>query len=281
MDKSARRGNYNDGRAEQSESDNKNINNEITVFFECPRDIKLMWKVGTFAESICAMCRQRGWPVHGEWIDAGFEVQIQGGDLELLQQQIDAIACTAQQMHSGLRVVLKVQRATEMPDPATEPIRFGLGLSPRLTKRLLMTLPAGAYVVSNRWGGDCGPVFAAQIPTDRVDRLNLWVLTRQVGADGFVCRVVWSEEDFTLLCGDIGSKGAEQSDHLFLRQKLTLGLLRSLPEGTPIRSNIIGIFNERVPAPRDVQRLWNHAKAVGAAGRLCDVDLRGSEAGNV
>lgn len=61
-----------------------------------------------------------------------------------------------------------------------------------LTKKLLLSLPKGSYLISNV---GAPPIFAEKLPPMNA-RDHLWKRLQKLGAAGRLCDVAWTEKEF-------------------------------------------------------------------------------------
>ena len=70
-------------------------------------------------------------------------------------------------------------------------------LSTKLTRKILLAAPAGAYLASNLMVDRHHPVFAEVVGSTLQDRSEQWSRIRAVGADHRLCRVFATEDEFS------------------------------------------------------------------------------------
>ena len=96
----------------------------------------------------------------------------------------------------GKAVEIIQRDAIQLPEghlPSSNLIRHAL-IRERLTKKLLFSLPKGAFVVSTCFRSPQS-IFAEQIGPDET-RSEAWRRAVEAGAAGRLCQVVWTESDF-------------------------------------------------------------------------------------
>lgn len=86
----------------------------------------------------------------------------------------------------------------------TQKIPWGSVLRERLSRKLLMKLPAGAFVVSNGYRPFGGRLFAEPVGTPE-SRDAQWARIRTAGAAGRLCYVIWSAAHFAAMNGNWGA----------------------------------------------------------------------------
>jgi hypothetical protein len=116
-------------------------------------------------------------------------------DLEgLSQSQIDlfvsALAERVKKDKGNLEISRSV-RTTELPPNVIS----GEFLREKLTKKFLLGLPKGAWLV-----GNCSPHWIAHI-SDRTDHQRVWKQALEARANHRLVSVVWSEQDAKLVAG--------------------------------------------------------------------------------
>jgi len=66
--------------------------------------------------------------------------------------------------------------------------------SARLTKKFLMSLPSGLYLMSNLVGGDRDSVFREYVLSPLTEREKQWARIKLAGADNRLCRIFKTEK---------------------------------------------------------------------------------------
>ena len=130
-------------------------------------------------------------------------VAIQGiADVELDQM---ATACVHRLKADGAELVIQIRGNVPVPEGKKlgTSLAFGSIIHERLTKRLLMMLPEGAYVLStiSKSTNAFESVFTGPVGP-RSDREAVWQRAVEVGADSKICHVVWSEAELVELCDE-------------------------------------------------------------------------------
>lgn len=65
--------------------------------------------------------------------------------------------------------------------------------SARLTKKFLLSLPSGIYLISNLAGSDGNPVFSEYVISSAIEREKQWERIREAGANNRLCRIFKNE----------------------------------------------------------------------------------------
>ena len=119
-------------------------------------------------------------------------------DLEgLSQSRIDLlVSALAERIKKdkGDLEIARFVRTTELPPKVIS----GEFLHEKLTKKFLLGLPKGAWLV-----GNCGPHWIAHI-SDRTDHQQVWKQAIASRANHRLVSVVWSEQDAKIVAGDKG-----------------------------------------------------------------------------
>lgn len=119
-------------------------------------------------------------------------VELSGMRREDLQTLIDAFTDSMSQRKETLR--LSFEQRDGLPEThGDDSVLPGEYFRGKLTKRLLMSLPVGAFVVSNFMHSG-QPVFAAKLG-DQEEREQQWVLAVKADAAQRTCDVLWDSAD--------------------------------------------------------------------------------------
>jgi hypothetical protein len=146
--------------------------------------------------SICKLAQKRGWYASARWIERGIAIRVHNHDEHVLAEYVQAFVRCAQKEGSTVTIVKK--SVPSQPDPVHQTdsgqIQWGALIHEKLSRKLLNSLPEGAFVVSNCFAGSKS-IFAERVPGMRY-KPGLWQKAKDVGAAGRTCSVLWSEQDF-------------------------------------------------------------------------------------
>src|ERR1044071_68070 len=149
--------------------------------------------------------RQIGFAIQGEakkagascvawWKDQMLMIAMQSMSLSLVTQLVEDF--TKLLAKEGKAIEITQRDNVAVPEghlPSSNLERHAL-VREKLTKRLLLSLPSGAFVVSNCFQSPRS-IFAEQLGSDET-RLEAWRRGVEGGAAGRLCQVVWTESDF-------------------------------------------------------------------------------------
>ena len=146
--------------------------------------------------SISKQAEKRGWYASARWVDGGITIRLRNHDEHLLAELVQAfVRCAAKE---GWTLTIVEKSAPSEPEQVgrTEAgqIQWGALIHEKLSRKLLNSLPEGAFVVSNCFARSKS-IFAERVPGMRY-RPGLWQKAKDVGAAGRTCHVLWSEQDF-------------------------------------------------------------------------------------
>jgi hypothetical protein len=146
--------------------------------------------------SIRKQAEKRGWYASARWIDGGITIRLRNHDEHLLAELVQAFVRCAAKEGWTLTIVEKSVPSEPKQVGRTESgqIQWGALIHEKLSRKLLNSLPEGAFVVSSCFAHSKS-IFAERVPGMRY-RSGLWQKAKDVGAAGRTCSVLWSEQDF-------------------------------------------------------------------------------------
>ena len=160
-----------------------------------PRMDATFFEIEGYAIALCRFVRDSGGQVWAGWIKGGFGVvlRIQNISRKLLKIGTGILINSAIESWKTLSLIERVVKATPLPDNSAE-IPWGTVWlrSQRLSKRLTIQLPNGAYLVS-RVATNGRSVFAVRIGKHRE---ALWRQAVEAKAVGKLCYISWSAPQF-------------------------------------------------------------------------------------
>jgi hypothetical protein len=146
--------------------------------------------------SICKLAQKRGWYASARWIEGGIAIRVRNHDEHVLADVMQAFVRFAGK--NGWRLTIVKKSVPSQPDLVCQTdsgqIQWGALIHEKLSRKLLNSLPEGAFVVSICFAGS-ESIFAERVPGMRY-KPGLWQKAKDVGAAGRTCSVVWSEQDF-------------------------------------------------------------------------------------
>ena len=166
----------------------------VACILTCPDDATTRADIEEFAVNACDEARRRGWKAWARWTDEGLKLWLEQGRRAELQAFVDTLAATAPRYGADVAML------DEAPPPAIydierPPIPWGTVIHARLTRELLCALPEGAYVASDSRCSEC-PSSLGRVGPFSV-RAQQWQRAQLAGLDGCICRVFWSQDDFS------------------------------------------------------------------------------------
>ena len=170
---------------------------ESVLLFRVPLDASSRHRVESDLFSTALLIRQFGGKAWLGWTEADWlKLRVQATPVERTRKAVaDALENLPEPLRSSVAVREEQEVApTPLPAVDTGDVPWGTVLHEKLTKRFLGLLPEGCYVLSNCYGG------AEQIFSERIGPPNArevaWRRAKIAGANGRLCRVVWTETDF-------------------------------------------------------------------------------------
>lgn len=154
-----------------------------------------------YAESIYLSLFETATPLGGVcwagWLESGvLRVRIQGISLDEIRSTLNVFLEGARSDGNSISVIEQQAEATPLPNVQAGEIPWGTVIRQRLTKKLLMLLPEGAYLMSNLYSPKTGEeVFSEQLGSAET-REATWSRAVLAGANNRTCRLVWTESDF-------------------------------------------------------------------------------------
>jgi hypothetical protein len=118
------------------------------------------------------------------------QIDLEGLSHSRIDLFVSALAGMVKKDKGDLEIARSV-RTTELPPNVIS----GEFLHEKLTKKFLLGLPKGAWLV-----GNCSPHWIAHI-SDRTDHQRVWKQAREARANHRLVSVVWSEQDAKLVAG--------------------------------------------------------------------------------
>jgi hypothetical protein len=136
----------------------------------------------------------RGGKCIATWADGTLTVFITGVEKSVLQELLNPFIETSRKHHRQLDIVESEQDLPlryDLPESYSGP---GSLRREKLTRKLILELPSGAFVVSNCYS-NLRSVFAEKMGPPAT-RLAAWNRAVAAGAAQRLCQVLWNEEEF-------------------------------------------------------------------------------------
>jgi len=166
----------------------------VHCLLRCPDDAATRAGVEDLAVSACEEARRRNSKAWARWTDDGLKVWFRDGRPEELRQLADSLGRSAPRY--GASASFSDEEPTDRAyDIERSPILWGTVIHARLTRELLCALPEGAYVASDSRCSECSSSLGRVGPFSV--RAQQWQRAQLAGLDGCVCRVLWSQDDFS------------------------------------------------------------------------------------
>ena len=131
------------------------------------------------------------------WLESGvLKVRIQGVSIEKIRLSTNAFLEGAQRRGKTLSVIEQQAELSPLPNIQAGDIPWGTVLRQKLTKKLLMLLPEGAYLLSNHYSSITREEVFSEKLGKAETREETWRRAVLAGANNRTCRLVWTEADF-------------------------------------------------------------------------------------
>ena len=156
-----------------------------------PRFRETWFYAETIANTLCHFAVSEGGACWAGWVNEVVKLRIQGIPRWRLRIALKALFDAFLEDKTPLTLI--EMSAEFAPLPARESVPWGIIVEKRLSKRLLLSLPAGAYVTSVDRKGRCR--FCAKLGAKPM-RETVWLSALISHAAHRKCRVAWSANQF-------------------------------------------------------------------------------------